>query len=87
MLVGLLVDEARSVMIDYSMAGRESPVMSLAHWVAYLFPDFKLMSLEDAAIHGKRVPAELVLRVTWVAMLHIGMAVVLAWFVFRNKEV
>ena len=87
MLVGLLVDEARSVMLEYAAAGRESGVLSLAHWVAYMFPDFKLMSLEDATIHGKDVPVGLALRVTWVALLHVALSVVLSWFIFRKKEV
>ncbi|WP_156817266.1 ABC transporter permease subunit [Rubritalea marina] len=87
MVVGLMVDEARGVMAEYAAHGRESRVLSVAHWVAYLFPDFKLMSLEDATIQGRMLELGLILRVCLVAALHVSIALVLSWFIFRKKEV
>lgn len=85
-LIGLIQGEARDYFMTQQSLGGSTPMMEVTRWIALLFPDFKLLGLEDGVISGKEISASLLGRVTLVAILYSATYVVLSWFVFRRKE-
>lgn len=85
-LIGLIQGEARDYFMTQQSLGGATPMMEVTRWIALLFPDFKLLGLEDGVISGKGISASLVGRVTLIAVLYSATYVVLSWFVFRRKE-
>lgn len=85
-LIGLIQSEARDYFLQQQSLGMSSPLLEMTRWIALLFPDFKLLGIEDGAINGKLIPASLVIRVSIVGVLYTLIYTVLSWFVFRRKE-
>ena len=85
-LIGLIQGEARDYFMTQQSLGASTPMMEITRWIALLFPDFKLLGLEDGVISGKEISMSLVGRVSLIAVLYSATYVVLSWFIFRRKE-
>ncbi|MGJ8672053.1 ABC transporter permease [Rubritalea sp.] len=85
-LVGLIQAEARDYFFQQQELGRSSFMLEISRWIALLFPDFKLLGIEEGVINGQKLTAGIVGRVTLVGVLYSAVYIVLSWFVFRRKE-
>lgn len=85
-LIGLIQAEARDYFLQQQSLGMSSPLLEMTRWISLLFPDFKLLGIEDGVINGKLVPLRLVAQVSVVGVLYTMIYTVLSWFVFRRKE-
>ncbi|MFC5051261.1 ABC transporter permease [Rubritalea spongiae] len=85
-LVGLIQAEAREYFFQQQELGRSSMMLEASRWVALLFPDFKLLGIEEGVINGQQLRVGEVGRVTLVGCLYSAVYIVLSWFVFRRKE-
>lgn len=85
-LIGLIQAEARDYFLQQQSLGMSSPMLELTRWISLLFPDFKLLGIEDGVINGERVSLSLLGRVCLAGFLYAAIYTVLSWFVFRRKE-
>jgi ABC-2 type transport system permease protein len=85
-LIGLIQAEARDYFLQQQSLGMSSPMLEMTRWVSLLFPDFKLLGIEDGVINGERVSLSLLGRVSLAGVLYAAIYTVLSWFVFRRKE-
>jgi hypothetical protein len=85
-LIGLIQAEARDYFLQQQELGRSSLMLEMTRWIALLFPDFKLLGIEEGVINGKSLSANVVGRVALVGVLYSAIYIVLSWFVFRRKE-
>ena len=85
-LVGLIQAEAREFFLQQQELGRSSLLLESTRWIALLFPDFKLLGLEEGVINGQKLTVGLVGKVGLVGVLYSAIYIVLSWFVFRRKE-
>lgn len=85
-LIGLVQGEARDYFLTQQSLGSSTGMLEVSRWVALLFPDFKLLGMEDGVISGQVIESSIVRRVCLVATLYSATYVVLSWFIFRRKE-
>ncbi|PQJ29016.1 ABC transporter permease subunit [Rubritalea profundi] len=85
-LIGLIQAEARDYFLQQQSLGMSSPMLEMTRWISLLFPDFKLLGIEDGVINGERVSWSLLGRVSLAGVLYAAIYTVLSWFVFRRKE-
>ena len=85
-LIGLIQAEARDYFLQQQSLGMSSPMLEMTRWISLLFPDFKLLGIEDGVINGERVSWSLLGRVSLAGFLYAAIYTVLSWFVFRRKE-
>ncbi|MFD2157839.1 ABC transporter permease subunit [Rubritalea tangerina] len=85
-VIGLIQGEARDYFLEQQSLGKSSGMLEMTRWVALLFPDFKLLGIEDGVINGRDVPLRLLWQVSLVAVLYSAIYTCLSWFVFRRKE-
>jgi len=85
-LIGLIQAEARDYFLQQQSLGMSSPMLEMTRWISLLFPDFKLLGIEDGVINGERVSWPLLGRVSLAGVLYAAIYTVLSWFVFRRKE-
>lgn len=85
-LIGLIQAEARDYFLQQQELGRSSFLLEMTRWIALLFPDFKLLGIEEGVISGQRLSGSLVMRVSLVGIFYSAIYIVLSWFVFRRKE-
>lgn len=86
-LMGLIQAEAREYFMQQQALGVTTLMSEVTRFIALLFPDFKLLGIEDAVIDGKNLPRGVILQVSLIAVFYSAIYVVLAWFVFRKKEI
>lgn len=86
-LIGLIQADARDYFMQQRALGETSVMSEVTRWIAYIFPDFKLLGIEDSVIDGKQLPLGITMRVILVAVFYSAIYVVLSWFVFRKKEI
>lgn len=86
-LMGLIQAEAREYFMEQQALGGHTVMSEVTRFIALLFPDFKLLGIEDAVIDGKLLPAGIIMRVSLIAVFYSAIYVVLSWFVFRKKEI
>ncbi len=85
-LIGLIQAEARDYFLQQQSLGMSSPMLEMTRWISLLFPDFKLLGIEDGVINGERISWSLLGRVSLAGVLYAAIYTVLSWFVFRRKE-
>lgn len=85
-LIGLVQGEARDYFLAQQALGQESLISECARWVTLLFPDFKVLGMEDGVIANEFIDGGIVGRVTLIATLYTSIYIVLSWFIFRRKE-
>lgn len=85
-LIGLIQAEARDYFLHQQSLGMSSPMLEMTRWIALLFPDFKLLGIENGVINGEKVSLRLAGQVVLVGVLYSAIYTVLSWFVFRRKE-
>ncbi|MFT5883556.1 MAG: hypothetical protein ACI9FG_002073 [Crocinitomicaceae bacterium] len=85
-LIGLIQAEARDYFLQQQSLGMSSPMLEMTRWISLLFPDFKLLGIEDGVINGEQISWSLLGRVSLAGVLYAAIYTVLSWFVFRRKE-
>ncbi len=85
-LIGLIQAEARDYFLQQQSLGMSSPMLEFTRWISLLFPDFKMLGIEDGVINGESISLSLLGRVSLAGILYAAIYTVLSWFVFRRKE-
>lgn len=52
-----------------------------------IFPDFRPFNVIDAAVAGKSLPPDIMLKLVGITAMYIGIYTVLSWFIFSDKEI
>ncbi len=81
-LIGMIQADAREI----ALKGQEGITSKLFMFLALVFPDFQLISVDDGVIDGKQVPTFLMIKITIVSIFYVALYTCLSWFTFRKKE-